>query len=329
MLETKKHILGLIMMFGRALVSTLVKKQFTSYAQAPLLNRKQNLTLVFLTCNLSSHHVTKNIEFLKQNNEICTPNTTIQNFNDEKNRPLLVILSWLLSKRKHVMKFVNLYLEQGFDVAMVSVTPWQLLWPAKGTRVIASDLLEFLMQQQNYQQILLHGFSVGGYMWGEVLDFVHTDRKKYDNVIDRIVGQVWDSAADVTEFSEGTIRAVFPNNLVLQHGLHKYLEYHMKTFYNQSTRYYIRSSQLFHTNIVRAPALFLISKPDPIGTLSSNMRVRDSWDSMGVETYVKIFEKSPHVGHFQRYPKEYVAELYTFLNKLSLVQNEEKIRARL
>jgi len=48
-----------------------------------------------------------------------------------------------------------------------------------------------------------------------------------------------------------------------------------------------------------------------------------------LQTYMKIFEKSPHVAHFYTYPKEYVGELYTFLQKLNLIQNEEKIRARL
>lgn len=47
-----------------------------------------------------------------------------------------------------------------------------------------------------------------------------------------------------------------------------------------------------------------------------------------LQTYVKIFEESPHVAHFYKYPKEYVAELYAFLQKLNLIQNEEKIRAR-
>lgn len=37
------------------------------------------------------------------------------------------------------MKFANLYMEQGFDIAVVSLTPWQLLWPAKGSRVSTHD----------------------------------------------------------------------------------------------------------------------------------------------------------------------------------------------
>ncbi|XP_067209061.1 uncharacterized protein [Linepithema humile] len=276
---------------------------------------------------LSSHHVSKNIEFLTQDN--VSSKSVARNVNVVNNRPLLVILTWLLSKRRHVMKFVNLYMEQGFDVAVVSLAPWQLMWPAKGSRLVAADLLTFLKQNENYQQILLHGFSVGGYMWGEALDLIQSDKEKYSSITDRIVGQVWDSIADVIEIPIGFPRAVFPKNMMLQSMLRKYIEYHMKTFHEQSTQYYIRSSQVFYTANVRVPALFFVSKTDPVGTVTSNMNLRDTWESLGVKTYVKIFEKSPHVAHYYIYPKEYVAELYAFLQKLNLIQNEEKIKARL
>ncbi|CAK9804922.1 Transmembrane protein 53 [Anthophora quadrimaculata] len=311
------------MMVGRVL-STLARARFISYPKPQLLNKKQNLTLSLLMCKLSSYHVTKNIEHISQGKQVTACNTE-----ESRPRPLLVLFSWLLAKRKYLMKYMDLYLEQNFDILIVSVTPWQMLWPVKGSRLVAADLLEFLTQQQNYQQILLHGFSVGGYMWGEVLDLVQSNHQKYCNVIDRIVGQVWDSLVYVTGIPLGIPRAVFPKNEMLQRILQKYLEYHLKTFYKQSTQYYVQSSHMFHRNLVRTPALFLVSKTDPVGAIIHNMRVRDQWDTLGVKTYVKIFEKSPHVGHYPMYPKEYVLELYTFLNKLSLVPNEEKMKAHI
>lgn len=62
----------------------------------------------------------------------------------------------------------------------------------------------------------------------------------------------------------------------------------MKAFYKQSTQYYLRSSQMFHTNLIRSPALFLISNVDPVGPVSSNMRVRDSWESLGIKVKTNI-----------------------------------------
>lgn len=57
----------------------------------------------------------------------------------------------------------------------------------------------------------------------------------------------------------------------------------MKTFHKQATQYYIRSSQVFHTGVVRVPALLFVSKTDPVGTVESNMNLRDTWDSLGLK----------------------------------------------
>jgi len=62
-------------------------------------------------------------------------------------------------------------------------------------------------------------------MWGEALDLIHSNKDKYSNVTDRIVGQVWDSIADVSQIPIGLPRAVFPKNMMMQSLLQKYVEY--------------------------------------------------------------------------------------------------------
>lgn len=50
-------------------------------------------------------------------------------------RPLSVLLCWLMSEKKHVMKYARFYLDQGFDVLTVRINPKQLLWPVTGSQV--------------------------------------------------------------------------------------------------------------------------------------------------------------------------------------------------
>lgn len=269
--------------------------------------------------SITSHHITKNIELITQSKDSNLP----------ANRPLTVILCWLGSRRKDIMKFANVYIEQDFDVVTVHTSPWQFMWPTKGIQVIMADLINFLHSRNDYDRIFLHGFSIGGYMWGEALELMNAQSEKYQPVCERIVGQVWDSAADIDDIPFGTARAIFPNNPKLQDMLRKYLEYHMKTFYQQSTIYYKRAREMFHSGMLSAPALILVSKADPVGTVAANSKLRDNWESVGMTTYMKIFENSPHVCHYRLYPKEYIAELYAFLDKLNLIRYQEKIRARL
>lgn len=115
-----------------------------------------------------------------------------------------------------------------------------------------------MANNEKYRQIVLHGFSVGGYMWGECLGQMDKDRARFQSVVDRIVLQIWDSAADITEIPIGVPKAVFPKNRSLQNALNNYMLYHLKTFHEAATQHYIRSSQMFHTNYVHAPALFFV-----------------------------------------------------------------------
>lgn len=61
-------------------------------------------------------------------------------------------------------------------------------------------------------------------MWGEALDLIESNKDKYSNITDRIVGQVWDSIADVSQIAIGFPHAVFPKNIVLQTMLKKFVE---------------------------------------------------------------------------------------------------------
>lgn len=57
----------------------------------------------------------------------------------------------------------------------------------------------------------------------------------------------------------------------------------MKTFDKVATCHYARSSQMFHMNLVQAPALFLVSDTDPVGAISSNTSVKEDWEGMGIK----------------------------------------------
>lgn len=81
----------------------------------------------------------------------------------------------------------------------------------------------------------------------------------------------------------------------------------MKTFDKVATCHYVRASQMFHTNIVRAPALYFLSKTDPIGAVRSNQRVRENWENMGIEVGLKKKSRKVH--------KKYVHIMSNYVKK--------------
>jgi len=120
--------------------------------------------------------------------------------------------------------------------------------------VVAAETLKFLENNQSYAPIVMHGFSVGAYQMGEIMLQMSRDMDRYSSILDRVACQIWDSAADITEIPVGLPKSIFPKNERMQSALRNYTLYHMKTFHNQATIHYMRSSQMFHSTLLKAPA---------------------------------------------------------------------------
>ncbi|KAL3266726.1 hypothetical protein HHI36_010887 [Cryptolaemus montrouzieri] len=289
-------------------------------------DRIQKTFMAVTVRRFSQLEVTKNIQLVSKDAN------KISNFKliKQSDRPCVILLSWLMARRKHIQKFIDYYTKHEFDVLCINITPWQLLWPTKGTQIVASDILRFMDKNYLNSPCLLHGFSVGAYLWAEVMVQMAAEQERYKPVISKIVGQIWDSAADVTELSVGIPFAVFPNNKVMQKTLAQYIHYHLKTFDKVATRHYVRASQMFHTSLITSPALLFLSKTDPIGSFKSNSTVKETWENMGIKVYWKCWDKSPHVGHFHKHREEYIESLNKFLEDISLIsQSSERVRAKL
>lgn len=337
----------------KAVMSNASRHSFNRMAMQRAVSPYQPIVSVQPTCvifplwnsmrSYSVSHLTKAMDLIRPGKETASLQNSIEKESKvgiQRNlqllnspptgKSLVVLLPWLLSRPKHVHKFAKLYIDYGFDVLTVKLTPWQLLWPVQGSQIVAGELVSFLHHNQEYSTLLLHGFSIGGYLWGEALAHIIGDKEgRYKPILDRIVGHVWDSAADLQDIPVGFSRAMFPTNAVLRSGLERYTRYHLKTFHDAATAHYIRSSQMFHNALIRSPALLFFSKADPVGTVESNTMLKADWEALGVKVYTKCWDDSAHVCHFVKHQKEYLSELNLFLERLGLISQAEKAQAKL
>lgn len=295
----------------------------------PDVSRAYRTSSILHVKSVFRHAITKNLEIIS-NDVLKIQNRAGQLplVNLEHNRPVVILLAWMLAQRKHVDKYLDLYLKKGFDILKISISVKQLLWPTEGSQIAAQDVVQFLEENQQFNPLLVHGFSAGGYVWGEVLVKLNEDLEKYKkSIISRIKGQIWDSTPDITEFAKGFPHALFPSNPILRKAVQKGLEYHLQTFHDTATQHYVRASQMFHTTPVHAPALVFIAKNDPIASLDVVSKVTNNWESMGMKTFMKCWDKSKHVSHFHLHRREYIETLEYFLSQLDeLNQNARDIR---
>ncbi|EDW56884.1 uncharacterized protein LOC6615645 isoform X1 [Drosophila sechellia] len=279
-------------------------------AMAPSNNRRY----------LSSQDITKNMTLYTSTKTQVEVDPKTLAFKKPTGNPLVLMMAWLMAKQKHLKKYAQIYTEMGFDVVVVHITPWQLLWPVKGSQVVAAETIRFLENNKSYEPIVMHGFSVGAYQMGEIMLQMSRDMDRYGSILDRFVCQVWDSAADITEIPVGVPKSIFPRNERMQSALRNYTLYHLKTFHNQATIHYMRSSQMFHSTLLKAPALFFVSDNDPIGPPSSNHAVREDWERANIKVTFKCWERSQHAAHYIRHREEYLQTLFQHLETCGVLE---------
>lgn len=278
------------------------------------------VAVVGVNRNAHTQNIFQNMTYISNDKVKLKADPKTMKLNQNIDKPLCIIMNWMMAKPNHVQKYAKLYLDHGFDVVSVTCTPWQLMWPAKGSQVLAKSLLRF-MEANTQNPLVVHGFSVGAYVWAELLVHAVKNKQQYQPVLDRIASQVWDSGADIHEIPVGFPSAVFPKNKVLQEIFRTYIKTHMKVFHNVATKHYMKATAVFHETPCRAPGLFLVSKTDLVGAEKRSRSVHDSWVRSGMKCNFKCWDKSPHVLHYIYHPEEYKQVLYSHLEQCGLLQS--------
>lgn len=267
-----------------------------------------------------SRKFSRNVEFFTSSNVPLPKNTMqIAPALSSHERPLTLLFCWLMAKERHIRKYAQLYTNMGIDVLKIRISPFDLLRPTKGSQVAADLVLQYLHSNPSHSPLLVHGLSVGGYVSMEVMNKIKNDMQKHGLLLNRFVGQIWDSAVDIDGIPDGVPRAI-TNNLSLQRNIKKYLLWYLKAQYNTSTIHFKRASALMHENFIQTPSLFFFSENDPVSTPEMNAKVYKKWEAKNFPVYVKCWQDSTHVSHYLRHRKEYEAEVVAFMERIGMIE---------
>ncbi|XP_005111442.1 transmembrane protein 53-B [Aplysia californica] len=279
---------------------------------------KKNAAVVVTSCRYESGLPPLKTEKISDNLQL----KSIQD-DSQSSRPLILLFGWMLAKQKHLNKYGNMYHSKGFDVLSLKMRPGQVLIPQRAQDTV-EHLLSVLEDSSLAQKpLMVHGFSVGGYMYGEMLVKLRQQRARWQGICDRMTGQIFDSPVDYEGIAPGFSRVLVKNRLG-QKLLLNTLEGYLKLFQKPITRHYLASSQAFHDNNLRLPSLMLYSRADPIGVDTRIELVIKKWKAAGIPVMSRCWESSPHVSHFHRHPDEYVEAVLGFLDSIRLSQPEQK-----
>lgn len=150
---------------------------------------------------------------------------------------------------------------------------------------MVGQVSDFVMDPKRcHQPILIHGFSVGGYLYGETIVKFVSDKRRFQDMDSRIRGQIFDSPVDLEGVPRGVGLAV-TDKPVLQKTIKLSLETYLKFFSSQVTQHYKKSSEMFHQNPYRSPSLVFYSRSDPIGTPGPIETVMHNWRRQNIPVF--------------------------------------------
>ncbi|KAL3842141.1 hypothetical protein ACJMK2_020187 [Sinanodonta woodiana] len=273
------------------------------------------------------------VKSINSNIQLLEKDGTDTKRSSTKERPLMLLFGWMLAKRKHLNKYGNMYISKGFDVITIQVKPYQILIPTQIQKVI-QNVLDLLEQDPKTprRSVMVHGFSVGAYVYGEMLVKLKNDPDRYDAIQRGLRGQIFDSPVDFDGIPKGFSSAL-TTNLMIRGIMRKLLEGYLSFFQQSISCHYIRSSNEFKSNDLQLPSLMVYSDSDPVCDPEAIERLGKQWHMRNIQSVTKHFVDSQHVSLFHKHPEEYVETILKFLDDIGLEEHRteefEKIESSL
>lgn len=286
--------------------------RYFSYNIADTTRRK----LIIQTTSMALSTKARDDQVMLSKNLSLTQNKQDSN---KAERTLVLLFSWMLAQDKHLKKYIQFYSNYGFDILVVKTDPLQLVFPRRGSIKNAEEVVQFIKGKTDYySKLIVHGFSVGAYQFGEVLVKMSEDKTFASQTEKMWQAMIFDSAANLAAIPDGFSRAL-TSIPILQKLLCQLLNLYLRLFYYVATKYYEESEKEFNQmNHFRVPSLMLVSERDKIGSIASNQEVMDSWVNRGIPVKMKIWKDSKHVSHYHKYPEEYEQELKRIIEETSV-----------
>ncbi|KAJ3436039.1 hypothetical protein M0812_18083 [Anaeramoeba flamelloides] len=267
--------------------------------------------------------------------------TLKRNFQGSK-PPVVFVLNWLGSQKKHVQKYVNLYKSLGFP-AYAEISPRRafVFEDAFGKPIVNRVINDIRSKRIRHKtdEVIFHCMSGNGFhSLAKIIQYEqHKLRKleelslwrsvtlpsaQYDVDLENLLfrnirGIVFDSAptpptAEV--FARGFSQSFLKSNLLLRKSSHFMAKMALKSFswvIQNNARRIAKAMRGEH--LVRCPQLYLYSRSDKLVNLPFLESFIESQEKLGIDVHKKVWDKSEHVQHYRKYPNQYKKKIKSFL----------------
>ena len=149
-------------------------------------------------------------------------------------------------------------------------------------------LNKLISDENKHRPVVIHGFSVGGYLYSHVLNLM-VKQDRFSSVKERIRGQVLDSPVDFHGIPYGVSNAASENPFV-RWLMKSSIEAYLAIFARYTTKVYLAHSHLFHNNPVRSPFTSLRTTKSLMWTRAKHAQItgRMNWTWLWVSNVSRV-----------------------------------------
>eukprot|EP01135_Chromosphaera_perkinsii_P006382 Nk52_evm111s485 gene=Nk52_evmTU111s485 len=226
---------------------------------------------------------------------------------------LVVFFGWMGSKKKHLKKYGELYnKKREMKHKHIIPSPRDVLQPSFSMKNL-EKLLDDIATNHADKKLFFHGFSTGGYKYGNMIRVLESNKHLREAIVPRIVGQVFDSPVDYHSVPSILPDVVFAKSHPVKRKLARMASDAFFTLTPTMENLKV-SSESYHNNPITSPALWFYSQDDPIALAKDVEIVYSKWASRGTQNFVMKWDKSKHVSHYMVHRDEYEHALHQFID---------------
>ena len=247
----------------------------------------------------------------------------------DKSNPVIVILGWNSSKRKHLKKYSTIFEAKKFDSICVPAHPFNTFFRA-GTKVkqISVHILDVLLELNCQKRpVFLYAFSNGGCaMFFHMMEALSYPNQPFYQAVP-VVGTIFDScpiSPDIHSL-KATIESVtgVVKNPVLKSVAWCTLRVCIPPviYFDSTVKRYMSA---LRESPLQCPQLLLYSKTDKLAPYQVIDSYAHARRQRGVSVVAKCWESSEHVNHYREHSDEYLDVLNSFVDQCLASHHRDK-----
>lgn len=252
---------------------------------------------------------------------------------------VVVVLGWMLSRRRNLTPYTRLYKSRGWDCLVCHPQVFNLFSPSRASTLALSVLEELAKEFERHPCPVVFAVFSGGHkaclykviqiMLGTCSE-VQVEEGRFAVVRKSFSGLIFDSSpVDFVshlgaKFVSHQVLAVQPGKPI---GIVSWVAYAVGRgidviFSGQLGPQRIDLWQALYSSVKVGPILFFCSENDKLAPVETIQIYASNLRKLGGKVDMVMWKESEHVGHFRLYPEQYSTEVIKLLTNAAAVYND-------